>query len=106
MPQDAISAPSHMVSIDLPRVIRLIRKTKLDEIPQLYNVMVGEMSLVGPRPGLKSQTELTDARRMTNVFMMKPGITGISQIYGTDMSEPVKLSKIDRLGIRRVSICF
>ncbi len=74
---------------------RLLRKTKLDELPQLVNVLKGEMSLVGPRPCLPSQEELIRARRTCNVFSMRPGITGIAQIQGVDMSVPWQLAELD-----------
>lgn len=74
---------------------RILRKTKLDELPQLVNVLNGEMSLVGPRPCLPSQEELIRARRTFNVFSMRPGITGIAQIQGVDMSVPWELAELD-----------
>ncbi len=74
---------------------RILRKTKLDELPQLVNVLKGEMSLVGPRPCLPSQEELICARRTFNVFSMRPGITGIAQIQGVDMSTPWELAELD-----------
>ncbi|MCC5610841.1 sugar transferase [Nostoc sp. CHAB 5834] len=77
------------------RVGKLLRISKIDELPQLWNVLKGEMSLVGPRPGLASHTELIELRRSHNVFSLMPGITGLSQINGLDMSTPQKLSEMD-----------
>jgi lipopolysaccharide/colanic/teichoic acid biosynthesis glycosyltransferase len=74
---------------------RLIRILKIDELPQLWNVFRGEMSLVGPRPGLPSQLELTRARRDMGIFDLLPGITGTGQLEGLDMSTPDKLAKSD-----------
>ena len=74
---------------------KFIRKLKLDELPQLINVINGEMSLVGPRPCLTNQKELIIEREKYNLFSVKPGITGLSQINGIDMSNPEKLSEID-----------
>ncbi len=74
---------------------KFIRKLKLDELPQLINVINGEMSLVGPRPCLTNQKELIIEREKYNLFSVKPGITGLSQINGIDMSNPKKLSEID-----------
>ena len=65
-----------------------LRRWKLDELPQLFNVLTGEMSLVGPRPCLPTQTALIEARRTRNVFAVRPGITGLAQVRGIDMSEP------------------
>ena len=72
-----------------------LRKTKLDELPQLWNVLVGDMSLVGPRPCLFNQTELIAERAARRVFDIRPGITGLAQIQGIDMSTPVLLAETD-----------
>jgi lipopolysaccharide/colanic/teichoic acid biosynthesis glycosyltransferase len=74
---------------------RFLRRTKLDELPQLWNVVRGEMSLVGPRPGLPGHFELTEARSRMGVFDARPGITGLAQLRGIDMSDPVLLAAID-----------
>ena len=74
---------------------KLLRRTKLDELPQLWNVLVGEMSLVGPRPGLENQAELTLERHARGVFDVRPGITGLSQVNEVDMSTPVRLAEMD-----------
>lgn len=74
---------------------RFLRRTKLDELPQLWNVLVGDMSLVGPRPCLPSQQELIAERAKRGVFVARPGITGLAQINGVDMSTPALLAKMD-----------
>jgi O-antigen biosynthesis protein WbqP len=68
----------------ITRVGALLRKTSLDELPQLINVLKGDMSLVGPRPALFNQTELTEKRLETGVLRMLPGITGWAQVNGRD----------------------
>lgn len=73
----------------------LLRRTKLDELPQLFNVLLGEMSLVGPRPCLPSQTELIEARRARGILDIRPGVTGLAQINQIDMSEPTLLAEWD-----------
>jgi O-antigen biosynthesis protein WbqP len=73
----------------------VLRKLKIDELPQLWNVLLGDMSLVGPRPGLSVQHDLTEARRSERVYALKPGITGLAQIDGIDMSTPKVLAKRD-----------
>lgn len=83
---------------------RLLRRTKIDELPQLWNVLKGEMSLVGPRPCLPSQTELILARQKLGVFGARPGITGLAQIQGIDMSTPELLAKTDAEMIRTMSL--
>lgn len=72
-----------------------LRHTKLDELPQLWNVLKGEMSLVGPRPGLFNQKELLKVRQAHGVFAARPGITGLAQIKGIDMSTPELLAQTD-----------
>lgn len=81
-----------------------LRKTKLDELPQLVNVLLGDMSLVGPRPCLFNQEELIYEREKRGVFKALPGITGLAQINEIDMSTPVKLAKIDSEMLEKLSI--
>ena len=83
---------------------RFLRAFKIDELPQLWNVLKGEMSLVGPRPCLPNQTELVAARRKLSVFDVRPGITGLAQIQGIDMSTPELLAKTDAEMIRTMSL--
>lgn len=75
---------------------RFLRRTKLDELPQLWNVLKGEMSLVGPRPGLFNQEELLQELAARGVLDARPGITGLAQIRGIDMSTPRRLAEVDR----------
>ena len=75
---------------------KFLRKTKLDELPQLWNVLIGDMSLVGPRPCLFNQTELIAARDSLGVLDVRPGITGLAQIKNIDMSTPDLLARTDR----------
>lgn len=72
-----------------------LRRTKLDELPQLWNVLKGEMSLVGPRPCLFNQTELISERASRAVFNARPGITGLAQVNNIDMSTPKLLAETD-----------
>lgn len=82
---------------------KILRKTKLDELPQLVNVLKGDMSLVGPRPGLYNQIELTKARNRLGIYTVRPGITGLAQIKGIDMSNPELLAKVDAKMISSLS---
>lgn len=84
----------------------IIRKLKIDELPQIINYLSGDLELVGPRPGLPNQKALRDAREKKKIFKIKPGITGLGQILGFDMSNPKLLSEIDHLYIKRKSILF
>ncbi len=72
-----------------------LRALKLDELPQLWNVLKGEMSFVGPRPCLPSQAVLIAERERRGVLDVRPGITGKAQVMGVDMSDPVLLAEID-----------
>ena len=83
---------------------KLIRKIKLDEFPQLINVLKGDINLIGPRPGLVSQIDLTQNRNAKGIYEIKPGITGLSQVLGYDMSDPAKLAEIDKIYIQKQSL--
>jgi O-antigen biosynthesis protein WbqP len=90
------NVPTHMVpASSVTPLGHFLRRTKLDELPQLWNVLLGDMSLVGPRPGLPSQTALTAARARVGVFEARPGITGLAQLQGIDMSTPEMLAEVD-----------
>jgi lipopolysaccharide/colanic/teichoic acid biosynthesis glycosyltransferase len=82
----------------------LLRRTKLDELPQLWNVLLGHMSLVGPRPGLFNQHDLTEARASKGVYAARPGITGLAQINGIDMSIPQLLAETDARMLRELNL--
>ena len=82
----------------------LLRRTKIDELPQLWNVLKGEMSLVGPRPCLPNQIQLIQARKNLGVFSVRPGITGLAQIQGIDMSTPDLLATTDAEMIRTLNV--
>jgi O-antigen biosynthesis protein WbqP len=91
-----LNLPSHQVGASsvTPLGARL-RRFKVDELPQLVNVLLGDMSLVGPRPCLPSQTELIEARRERGVLDVLPGITGLAQVNNVDMSNALRLAEID-----------
>ena len=92
--------PTHLIDKSKITFIgSIIRKTKIDEIPQFLNVLRGEMSIVGPRPCLLNQNKLLKEREKLNIHKTIPGITGLAQIKGIDMSEPEKLAKIDNFMI-------
>ena len=96
MRPDTASVATHLADASaITPFGRLLRRTKLDELPQLWNVLGGEMSLVGPRPCLFNQQELIVHRTALGVFKARPGITGLAQIQGIDMSTPELLAKTD-----------
>jgi lipopolysaccharide/colanic/teichoic acid biosynthesis glycosyltransferase len=74
---------------------RFMRRTKIDELPQILNLLRGEMSLVGPRPCLPSQGELVALRTRLGVLTVRPGITGLAQVQGVDMSDAERLAQLD-----------
>jgi O-antigen biosynthesis protein WbqP len=105
MPINTKSVGTHLVSTtSITKLGHVLRKTKLDELPQLFNVLLGNMSLVGPRPCLSNQTQLISERAKRGVFNCKPGITGLAQVNNIDMSTPRKLAIYDKLMIDNMSI--
>lgn len=97
MKLDTASVATHLASnSSITRFGHFLRKTKLDELPQLWNVLKGEMSLVGPRPGLFNQEELTQERAKRGVYEARPGITGLAQVSEIDMSTPALLAETDQ----------
>ena len=104
MKQGTASTATHLASADaITPFGRFLRRTKLDELPQLINVLKGDMSLVGPRPCLFNQLELIDAREKNSVFNVLPGITGLAQVNGIDMSDPQKLADWDQKMIQSLT---
>ncbi|MBE7183551.1 MAG: sugar transferase [Methylobacterium mesophilicum] len=96
MRQGTPDRPTHEMSADTVTPLgHRLRSLKLDELPQLWNVVKGEMSFVGPRPCLPSQNEVIEERRRRGVLRLRPGITGLAQIRGVDMSTPVRLAETD-----------
>jgi len=88
--------PTHEINkSNITKVGNLLRRSKLDEVPQLINVLFQEMVLVGPRPCLPSQYELIKARQERGAFAIRPGITGLAQVNGIDMSNSGRLAKVD-----------
>ena len=105
MKVDTASVASHLASsASITPMGGFLRRTKLDELPQLWNVLKGEMSLVGPRPNLFNQTELIGERAALGVYDVRPGITGVAQVQGIDMSTPKLLAETDAEMIRALSL--
>lgn len=107
MPIKTRSAGTHLIkNIQFTNFAYFLRRTKLDEIPQLLNVLFGDMSLVGPRPCLLNQKKLISERKKRGVFKVKPGITGLAQISGVNMKTPTLLSKIDLKMINKMNLFY
>lgn len=98
-------AASHEVGASqVTRVGAVLRRTKIDELPQIFAVLAGDMSFVGPRPCLAVQEELVTERDRRGVYDVLPGITGPAQVAGVDMSTPVELAEIDARYVRERSL--
>ncbi|MDY0250060.1 MAG: sugar transferase [Pseudomonas sp.] len=105
MKVDTASVASHLASTaSITQLGGFLRKTKLDELPQLWNVLKGEMSLVGPRPNLFNQDELIAERDALGVYAVRPGITGLAQVNDIDMSTPKLLAETDQQMIKNLNI--
>ena len=105
MPISTKSTGTHLTkNIKLTSFGHFLRRTKLDEIPQLLNVLLGNMSLVGPRPCLLNQSKLIRERKKRGIFKVRPGITGLAQISGINMKTPVLLSKTDQKMINKMTL--
>ncbi|WP_201628765.1 hybrid nucleoside-diphosphate sugar epimerase/sugar transferase [Psychrobacter maritimus] len=105
MKVDTASVASHLAdNSSITKLGKVLRKTKLDELPQLINVLKGEMSLVGPRPNLFNQKDLIKARDEMRVYDVLPGITGLAQLSGIDMSTPERLAKKDKEMIDTINL--
>ncbi len=93
---NTVSVASHLADASaITPLGSLLRRTKFDELPQLWNVLKGDMSLVGPRPCLFNQSELISARVALGVFDARPGMTGLAQVNNIDMSTPKLLAETD-----------
>ncbi len=105
MRPNTASVASHLVDpSSITPLGAFLRRTKLDELPQLWNVLKGEMSLVGPRPCLFNQTELIKERASLSVFSVRPGITGLAQVKKIDMSTPKLLAETDACMLQELSV--
>ncbi len=105
MKVDTASVASHLANASsITSIGSFLRKTKIDELPQLINVIKGEMSLVGPRPNLFNQDELIKVRNNLGVYAVRPGITGLAQINEIDMSTPSLLAETDAKMIQGMSL--
>ncbi len=99
------SVASHLANVSsVTKMGSFLRKSKLDELPQLWNVIKGDMSLVGPRPCLFNQQELINEREKRGVYSVRPGITGLAQIKGIDMSSPQLLAETDAVMINSLNL--
>lgn len=102
---ETLSLGTHLINpSEITLIGSFLRKYKIDELPQLWNVLKGDMSIVGPRPCLLNQKTLINERRKRGIFKIKPGITGLAQISGVNMSKPKLLSEIDAKMINELNM--
>ena len=102
MPTHLLTNPEQYIT----RVGKLLRKTSLDELPQLWNILVGDMAVIGPRPALWNQYDLIAERDRYGANDMRPGLTGWAQINGRDELEiPVK-ARLDGEYVQNISFFF
>lgn len=105
MPVDSPSLPSSDAhGIPTTKVGAFIRRTNLDELPQIWNVLGGSMSLVGPRPSLPTQIELVEMRNRGGALAVKPGLTGLAQVMAYDGMPNQEKAHWDAVYARNVSL--
>lgn len=107
MPVGTPIKPTHEVKPEIATPLgHFLRRSKLDEIPQFINVLLGHMNLVGPRPCLPEQEVLIGERRRREIFSVKPGITGWAQVHGVDMSDVEEICNYDLEYLQKRSIAM
>ncbi len=101
--------PTHLLENPdqyITKVGRLLRKTSLDELPQIVNILKGEMSIVGPRPALWNQYDLIKERDMYNANDIRPGLTGWAQVNGRD-ELPINIkARLDGEYVQKINFVF
>jgi O-antigen biosynthesis protein WbqP len=98
---------THLVQVSaITKWGSFLRKSKLDELPQLFNVLMGDMSFVGPRPNLFNQIELIEERTKRGVYSVRPGITGLAQTQKIDMSTSQLLAETDARMIDQLNMWY
>lgn len=93
-------------SVYITKVGKFIRKTSLDELPQLFNILKGDMAVVGPRPALYNQYELIAMRDKVQVNAVRPGLTGYAQIMGRDLISDEEKVRYDRHYVENSNLLF
>lgn len=97
--------PSHQAArLPITRVGRVLRRTNLDELPQLWNVVRGDMSVVGPRPALPTQEELLQARSASRTALIRPGLTGLAQVSSYDGMPAARKAEFDARYASRITL--
>lgn len=102
MPTHLLENPDQYIT----RIGRIMRKTSLDELPQLFNIIKGNMAMIGPRPSLPNQYDLNRLRDENGASAVKPGLTGLAQISGRDELEIEVKAALDGEYVKRMSFLF
>ncbi len=105
-PSECASAKLENPGRYITRIGAVLRRTSIDELPQLYNVIKGEMSLVGPRPVIFGEGELVSLRESLGVYRVSPGITGLAQVRGRDCLTDRRKAALDAQYIERMSFLY
>lgn len=101
--------PTHLLAEPekyITRVGGFLRKTSLDELPQLFNILKGDMSIIGPRPALYNQYDLISERDKYNANDIRPGLSGLAQVSGRDELEICEKAKLDGEYVKNISFLF
>jgi O-antigen biosynthesis protein WbqP len=107
MPVDTGHVPSDQLgAVQIGRVGRFLRRSNIDELPQLLNILRGDMSLVGPRPQMPSQADLQQLRSANGAFAVAPGLTGWAQVNSFDGMTVAQKARFDGEYVRRLSFAF
>lgn len=103
------NVPTHLLenpNAYITPIGRFLRKTSLDELPQIFNILKGDMSIVGPRPSLPNQQDLNELRKQNGSMNLKPGLTGYAQIKGRD-ELPISIkAEFDKVYTKKISFHF
>lgn len=105
MKDNVKNLPSHLINkSNITRTGNFIRRWKIDELPQIINILKGEMSFVGPRPCLLNQKLLIKERKKRGVFKSRPGLTGLAQLLNVNMSRPILVAKLDKKMLNELNV--
>ena len=103
-PPNAASAERETTEPYITPLGRVLRRTSTDELPQLLNVLKGDMSIVGPRPVVSAERELLRLRRQNGALQVRPGITGLAQVRGRGKLTPAEKAQYDAQYVQRMSL--
>ena len=101
--------PTHMLENPekwITKVGKFLRKTSLDELPQIINILKGDMSIIGPRPALWNQYDLVEERDKYDIHKLYPGLTGYAQINGRDELSISEKAKLEGYYFKHISLCL